>query len=488
MGEINPKEVKIGAEALSGGVARIALLGIGFVGSVVFARVLGATGFGAFYLLVTLENVIDRPVIGLSESVQKRLSEAETDPEEYFGAFLLGFATFLTFIIILTIVYKDPLNDYIQRSDAYLLFAVLLLTLSAQESFSKILAATGRLGLVNWIDTLRSFITIPLQVLLILSGYGVVGMTVGLGVASLITPVLVIYLLGIRPAFPNLKVFGSLLEYGKYSIPNSITSFGYDRIALLVLGYYLSPNIVGYFEAALKLTVPALAIGAVASGALMPKISNLSSRGENFTQELRNVMSYSSVFAIPIFFGAVALSHKLMITVYGSGFGPGSKFLTGIALYRVITTRTKPLVSTLRGLDLPNLDLIGTIISSTILLAVGVPGLLRFGAMGMLLGILAAALSRYILNTVFVKNQVGEVPHYPKPFLAQIVGGVVMLIFLEIAKKMVIVSPWYRVFLLVGLGALIYFVVVVSISSDVRSTVIAVGTDFAKQKLDRPLK
>ncbi|TQQ81121.1 hypothetical protein EGH24_08270 [Halonotius terrestris] len=481
--DIDPKDVSIGTEALSGGIARIALLGIGFLGSILFARILGATGFGAFYLLVTLENVVDRPIIGFAESVQKRLSESESEPRQYYGAFLITFAVFAVFISVVAIVGRDIINGYVQREDAFLLFIALFLALSAQEAFSAVFAATGRLGIIHWIDALRSFITIPTQVLLVLVGYGVVGMTVGLAGASLVTPLILVYLLGLQPTIPDIAVFRSLFEYAKYSVPNSITSFGYDRIALLILGFYLTPAAVGYFEAALKLTVPALAIGMMASGVLMPKISNLSSRNEDFSQELRDVMSYSSVFAIPTLFGAIVVSHKLMITIYGGEFRPAAKFLIGVAFYRLLTTRTKPLVSTLRGIDLPKLDLFGTILSTTVLLVVGIPALNRFGAMGMLGGVVAAAASRYVLNAWFVRREVGPVPHAPRPFIAQVVGGIIMLITLEIAKRLFVLAPWYRVFLLVGFGAVVYFVVVFAISPHVRGTVVRIGGDFIEEKL-----
>ncbi|WP_327052780.1 oligosaccharide flippase family protein [Halomicrococcus gelatinilyticus] len=488
MTEIEPRDVSIGSEALSGGIARGVLLLIGFLGSIVFARVLGATEFGAFYLLVTLENVVDRPIIGFAQAVKKRLSESQTDPSELLGAFLIGFAGFSLLIVIIASVWKSWITSYVQRGDALFLFLVLFLTLSAQEAFSTLLGATGRLGIVNWVDALRSLLTTPAQLLFVLTGFGVIGMTAGLTGASLAASFLLYYILHIKPTVPRREVFSSLFDYAKYSIPSSVVSFSYDRIGLIIIGLYLGPKISGYFEAALKLTIPALVVGMVAAGVLMPKVSQMSSQGEELSQEVDNVLSYSSIFAIPILFGCLAIADKIVITIYGGDFAPAGKFLVGLAFYRFMDTRTKPLLNTLRGVDRPDLDLYSNVSAFVTLLVVGVPALHQFGAMGMLAGMICAICTQFLIATIYIRKEVESVSHLSRPFISQIVAGIVMFVSITVLSDIFRLSPWYRVFILIGTGATIYFVTVLAISGQTRRTVSFVLRDFVKEKVRLPDK
>lgn len=483
MSDINPKEVNIGAEALSGGIARVFLLGLGFVGSIVFARVLGATGFGVFYLLVTIENVVDRPITGVADAVKKRLSEEGADPNQLFGAFFALFIPFVTLVVLAAILGQDWLNGYVQRDDAYLLFIALFVPLALQDTSNTLLSSTGRVGLTNWIDALRSAITIPAQLGLLVIGYGVFGMVAGLGGASVITAFLVLYILHVRPELPTRETFESIFEYARYSIPSSLTSFGYDRLALLFMGAYFGPTVAGYFEATLKLTVPALVLGMMASNALMPKISSLSSKGESITRELRDVMTYSSIIAIPLAFGALALSHKIVITVYGSEFAPAAKFFVGIAAFRFINTRTQPLVGTLRGLDRPDYDLYGSIGSIVALVVVAVPAVWLAGPSGIIISLLAAAGTRYILATVFLRKEIGSLPHITRPVISQFASAIIMYGIVDALYQTLPIQPTYRLFLVVGFGGIIYFSILLIISSETRQTARYILRDFIDDKL-----
>ena len=66
-------EADFGLEISRGVLAKFAMAGIGFVGSVVFARVLGPGGYGLFYLILTLVNVLDNPVTGWGVACKKRI-------------------------------------------------------------------------------------------------------------------------------------------------------------------------------------------------------------------------------------------------------------------------------------------------------------------------------------------------------------------------------------------------------------------------------
>ena len=58
---------------------------ISFIGLVVFANVLGADGFGKFYVLLAIVKVCLFPIAGIGQSIMKRGSERGLDPAVFLG-------------------------------------------------------------------------------------------------------------------------------------------------------------------------------------------------------------------------------------------------------------------------------------------------------------------------------------------------------------------------------------------------------------------
>lgn len=487
MSDIDPSERSLGAEALSGTTARISLLFIGFLGSVVFARVLGAEGFGAFYLLVTLENLADRPILGFANAAKKRLSESGTDEGAIFGAFLVVFTSFVVVAVLLAVVLAEHIDAYAGVKGAWTLFILLFLALATQETFNVLLASTGQIGLVNWIDAGRSLLTIPAQIVLILLGFGVAGMSYGLAGASVVAAVTMVWYLRLTPSLPDGETFRSLWKFARFSIPSMSTRYAYNKMGFLIVGVLLGPEVAGYFEAAQKVTIPALLLGGMASGVLMPQLSNLSSRDEEVSEKIRQVLAYSSMLAVPIFFGAAAFPDKLVVTVFGSDFAKAGPILVGYALYRLVKSRTVPLRNTFEGLDRPDTVLYLTVISGALLIVVGLPMLDRYGPVGMVATMVLTELVWYVLGMVTMRRRY-DVPWVPRPMFDQVVAGGVMFLVVEGVEQLVGLHPWYVVFLTVGLGASVYFAVLFGTSREIRRTVGFVVQDFVEEKVPVGLK
>jgi hypothetical protein len=53
--------MELGLEVSKGFLGKVVQAGFGFVGAIIFARVLGPTGFGGFFLLLSLVEISKRP-------------------------------------------------------------------------------------------------------------------------------------------------------------------------------------------------------------------------------------------------------------------------------------------------------------------------------------------------------------------------------------------------------------------------------------------
>jgi O-antigen/teichoic acid export membrane protein len=201
--------MRIGQTSLVYSASRFASSALGFVATVYFARELGETVLGQFALILALVSWIGVVAqVGLSESITKRISEGE-EPDEYFGAGLL-FAAGVTVIAAASVVlFGESVDAYV--GTAAVAFVLPLLTL---KTFMTIVNAAlhGR-RLVHFESLLQiggQTVRSGVQIGLVVVGWGLGGMVVGYAIASLLTGLLALFVIDLRPALPRREHFISL--------------------------------------------------------------------------------------------------------------------------------------------------------------------------------------------------------------------------------------------------------------------------------------
>lgn len=73
-------DMNLGLEVAKGFVAKMIQAVRGFVGAILFARILGPASFGGFYLLLSLVQLSDRPVQGIG--TQRRNASRRREPAD----------------------------------------------------------------------------------------------------------------------------------------------------------------------------------------------------------------------------------------------------------------------------------------------------------------------------------------------------------------------------------------------------------------------
>ena len=463
-------DVSLGGETAKATIAKFAMAAVGFLASILFARELGPRAFGGYYLLFSVTKLADRPLMGWATATKKRFVDDETKRRELVGAQFLFNAAWILIAAAIGLLLADRFRSYSGVTMAPLLFVVLLLSESNYEAFDRILTASGRVGLSTWTDALRSYLTLPLQFIFVfvLVGYGVDGMVYGLVGATVLTLPIVFYYIGTRPAVPSVDTFASLARYARYSIPTDFFTTLYNRLDMILLGVLLLPATAANYEVAAQLTSPATFVATLAGSGLMPRVSRLWSDGKVVGQEVTNTVAFSSIFAVPIFFGALAIPRALVVTVYGPEYTLGVSLLAGIAAYCVLSTQTTPLIQTLNGLDRPDVNMRASSLALTINVVLGVILTLRFGPIGVVVASLIAETTIYVLTAVVVKRQVPSVKLLPRPLRIQFGVGVVMFFVVSAVQHIVVVSSWFDLGILVGVGGVTYIGLLVVLSQEVR--------------------
>ncbi|MFC7114634.1 oligosaccharide flippase family protein [Natronoarchaeum sp. GCM10025703] len=456
-------------QVISGSIAQVAQLGIGFLTTVLIARLLSAEVFGLYFFLIAIITIADGPIVGFCASARKRFSETDAPQSELLGAVLLTiFAATLLYTTLFIF-----LADYLPESNTQhlpVMLAILFPFYVGSNIFLSLISATGKSGIEMWLSTARNTIERAIQIALILAGFKITGLITGAIIAAMLAGLAALYYLNIRPTIPSRATLRSMWEFARYSTFNGIVNKVASAFDKLLLGFVFATGAVGLYEVSLKLVIPALVITSSITAGLMPRISNLVSRGEDITEHISRNTAFTSILAIPVFFGALVFGETLVVTVFSSKYAGSGGFLIWLALANIGQTQASVHSAIVRGLDLPRTEL--KIYASTTLLNVvaGIALLYLLGPIGVAVATAFTFFTRWGLQAVVVREHAPQATLLPRPFFSQLFAGLCMYGVLLALLTMVPLQSWINVVLLVGAGAIIYSGTLFAASRTIRTT------------------
>lgn len=472
-----PGDMKLGWEVVKGFSGKLIQAVVGFAGSLIFARVLGPTAFGGFYVLQSLVFLADRPMRGFANALRKRYSEMNAPKRELFGTVLLFNIVLWAVVAVVLWSFRDLLTAETNVPNAALVFFLLLFSFSLFFPIQQILAGEGWISKQTWNDTLRSIITLPLQIGFVLLGFGAAGMGYGLATATLLVVPVGLYLTRLTPKLPSWTTLRSMWEYARYSIPSGLIGTTYNRLDLLLLGGLVTTGAAGDYQVAFQLTVPASFLYGVVSSGFMPKISNLHSRGESLGEDITNTVSFVSVLSIPIFFGALALPEALVTTLYGGEYASAEIFLIGLALYQVSRSQAIIQRNVINSIDRPDIGLRIDAAALGLNVLLGVWLVLTQGPIGVVIATIVAEAARYAASAYYVSRTIDDIRFLPRTLFEQVAAGAAMFVIVEAAAAWVGITSWIWLSVIVGGGAVVYGVTLAIISPQSRQTARSIYKD-----------
>jgi len=462
--------VSLGGETVKATVAKFAMAIVGFVGTIVFARILGPTAFGGFYLLFALIKIADRAVVGWGVAVKKRYSETGAPKAELLGSQLLFTGGWILLTAVAVAVAAPRLVSYTGLPDAPILFVVLMASVALYEPIDRVVQARGLVGASMWTDTLRSVLTFPLQLGLILLGFGAAGMAYGLAAATLLAARPLV----LRRGLPGDAVASDprkplvVRQIQQRQLP---PGDGLRPVRCPPIGLAAGPAAAGNYEVAFKLTVPATFVMMAASSGLMARVSHRHSKGEGLSEDVSNTLAFASIVAIPMFFGALALSERLVVTFYGPEYAEAGALLVGLALYQLVRTQSGTLSQVVDGIDRPDLNTRISALTLGLNIVLGVALTLSYGAIGVVVATVVAETLRYVIVASIVKRHVPDTELFPRTLLEQFAASLLMFAVVVPAVDVVTIEHWYHLLAIVGLGAAVYGITLAIISRKLRVTI-----------------
>lgn len=456
---------------------------LGFVATIVFARILGAEVLGLYVLVLTVLGWLAIPCeLGISGAVKKRISEDE-EPGKYVSAAIIWVVSIAVVISIGIIATQSLLESYISNFDGYVGVSVIwfLIGLLFIRIFYglqlNVLKGERLVHYASVLDTSKEAIRSVLQIGLVFTGFGLLGMLVGYAIGGVIVAILALLLINFRPTLPSRRHFRSLFDYAKYSWLTKMGNRIFNDIDILILGAFVSSGLLGIYAVAWSLSKFLTLFASAIATTVFPEISYLSKTKSDLAIAglVEDALTYAGLITIPGLVGGVILAEHIL-WVYGSEFIQGATVLSVLILAILLYTYYKQLVSTLNGLDRPDIAFQVSLIFAGLNIALNIVFIPRYGiegaAVASVLSVTVASLIAYrrLTRILEFKLPVDEIAR-------QIIAAIVMGLVVFSGERLIEVTDVGResfliVLVLVPLGVCIYFAALSIISEKFRSVIV----------------
>jgi O-antigen/teichoic acid export membrane protein len=472
MEEENPAEnVNILREVLSGTSAKVVISISGFIGSIYFARELGPSLFGAVSLVYALAEWYSHPIYGIGAASKKRVSESDSRRGNLFGLLILVGFLWVSILGILVVGLNSIIRSTLSLESAPVYLVFLVSTVGIFNLFGRLVEGRGMVSKFLWTNTIRKVGVIFLQAVLIFYGFGVDGWVGGATIVSAVSISILYVLIDARPQFPTQKDIKDVWDFAKFSSVTSALYAGYSRLDLFLIGSVIGTSTAGYYEIAWKITMFGIFIPNIIGNSLMPKISALhvKDEGEKIVSELNTGASFAGIITIPMFFGALSLGEPLITTVYGSAYQPATELLIAVCLVRIVESQSDPIIAALGGINRPDVTLKITVAGILLNVLLGIPLLYAIGPVGLILSSALAETVRGFGGYLFLRYKLDVFHPIGRDQIFQITSSIAMFIIVNLLWSFIDNKSFITLCSIIVLGAIIYIVVLVALSRNMRN-------------------
>ena len=385
--------------------ARAASSLIVFLGITFFARELGSSQMGVFFLFQALMGMIAIPAdLGIGSGVTKRLSEGKSPGAILSTAVVMKVLLLLPFVAGI-LVFRGSINDYLGADLAVFLILALVLQEAAKLTM-QVLKGELRVGETAAPTFSRKFVYVVVGMVLVVTGAGVRGIIYGLLVGSGLMLLWGIWKVSTPLGPPSINHARSLFDYSKYAFISSVGGYFYSWMDVAIIGLFLMQSDVGVYEIAWRVTAVTTLFSTSIATAVFPQVSQWSAEDatERIEELLPKAIAPALFLVVPAFFGVVLFSREILGLVFGSEYTAGWLVLIILMGEKILQSVHIILGRSLQGIDRPDLAAKATIVSMIINLGLNVVLVLQYGIVGAAIATAASFVVNSLLHAYYLSQ------------------------------------------------------------------------------------
>jgi len=425
----------------------------------ILARELGPESIGVYFLFESLLVILRIPAdFGFLGAIEKRISEGDA-PGEFvtMGAVLKAIP--LVLCISTVIITSKYINSYL-GTDLTLLLVIGLVLREYSAMSIRVLTGELRVGETAVLRLLKQTVWAVASVSLVYT----TSLREKALVYGLLLALTVMLIDGWRRTATgfgplHLERAKSLWSYAKYNCVSTISSVGHNWLDVTILGVFLGPAAVGIYEIAWRITSGLLILPKAFAETLVPQVSEWHSNNEYDRIEslVPKGLVISLFIPLPALVGLYVLSDGVLGTLFGSEYLGAATALVILAAGRCVEATHFIISRTVHGLDRPDLGaLIGviTFLTNLFLNFLLVP---LYGVTGASIATtLSFSIGSLILTYKFAQMVELQLPVKSVGYICIALG--VMGVVTTTLRAYLGTGTVPRVLVIVGIGALTYFV------------------------------
>jgi O-antigen/teichoic acid export membrane protein len=470
--------MRLGQTSLIHFTSRFSASALGFVATVLIGRILGSDGLGTYYLILSVVAWLGVMVkMGVTSALTKRISEGKDDSAYVVAGISINIVLFLI-VSALVILFNEQVNSYIGYPAATVVVLFLFVNL-AQSIANSMLNGQHLVHISGLFNPIRTGSRSLVQVAALLAGLGLTGLFIGYTVGYLLVAALGFWI-AIRhfeeTRLPQRDHYYELFSYAKFSWIGSFRTRAFNWVDVTVLGFFVSSSVIGVYTAAWNIAVFLILFGGSLSQTLFPEMSSLSANEDPQAVSglFETALAFGGLVLIPGLFGGALLGEQLL-EVYGEEFSRGGAVLPVLIVATLIQGYQRQFTTTLNAIDRPNLAFRVNVVFIAANVVLNVSVIPKYGA----IGAAAATASAVGISLVVAYYLLSSLIEFSIPFgeiARQWIAAAIMGIIVHIGILFESTYIDFRhqvlvVMVLVGLGAITYFITLFVISSRFRITI-----------------
>ncbi|MDS0298839.1 oligosaccharide flippase family protein [Halogeometricum sp. S1BR25-6] len=447
---------------------------LGFAATIYFTQLLGPEVFGTYSLIIVVVAWLEfGGELGMTAALKKRLSE-RGDSAPFLVAGAVSMSIFFAATALIVIAVAPQLTSYI-GIDATALILVLLGAKVLQSFVRTVLEGQHKVHFAGALEPLQRFGQSAVQIGLLAAGFGLTGMLIG-AVAGIVFSAILggmkIHLSYVPPAREHFK---SLLSFAQFSWLDSLRGRSFTWMDIFVLGFFVPSALVGIYNAAWNVA-SFLAFGNAVASSFFPEMSEMSSKGD-FDQIgglISDTLAFTGLFLIPGLVGTLLLGDRILL-FYGPEFPTGHSALILLVAALLVNGYFKQLLTALTAVNRPELAFRSNAAFISANIGLNVLLVWQLGWLGAAVGSLIA--SAFALGVTY--RYIDDIVSFSIPYhellrqvgAAAVMGGVIWTILLSVESTTLPLPSYVVTVLLVGLGAITFFISLVTFSPRFRRVV-----------------
>lgn len=441
----------------------------GFIATIILTRTLGQDGYGTYVVILSvLSWAILAGNLGVGPAVKKRVSESTEGNYVLAGA--ISQVALYAVVVVLIWLFRHRLNAFVGM-DVASAFIVMLGVKLLLRYVRTVLDGQHRVHISSILSPVEWTIRSVIQVALVLSGFGIAGALLGYVAGAIVAAIIGFYFVDIPRMKPTRHEFERLRSFAQFSWLASFKGRTFLSMDTIILAIFVSHSLVGIYEVAWNLASLFAIFGRSITRTLFPEMSTIATDEDNkgkIIGLLRTSLAYSGLFIIPGLVGS-ALLGDIVLTIYGEGFETGYYILLVLTFARLLYGYKKQFLNVIDAVDRPELSfqINAVFIGANLVLNVVLTS--AFGWYGAATATTASAAIGLVLGYYYVRRTLGvEIPSAQVAY--QCVSAAVMAIAV-VAGRFVLPDSIPVAVLLAGVGAVVYFTVLLWLSKEFRTTV-----------------